>query len=549
MSVSRIAYSGGREVFEIGSPSRARLVIDRHSDALGIKLAPGWRVEGKRGRLPIDFRICPSELSLLDPVNPSLPTWHMVAGLQPRVSGDLFSKIMSCLEGLCERRPHLERETQQLDLPIDYRFLCNRLGALVDEDGSTGASSVQIMAAVLRSAAIYAAELCDPKLRRIACRFSPVMRPWLYGRLNDDRTGRLAQIAISCPGALVFAYALLEYRLTRLVGARLLADVIAGVRLNHLLRDAVSCWAFLAEGWEHEEGARFSSIWERMVNAGSSERLCVEEKQRLLVRRAGPRTSPSDVLTPPPLAFAPEDIPLAVFENARWFRVMSCPDLVSPYDYQDEGILADLSRFASRHSSVLHPPGQRVLYETCIGQLIHFVLMTRRRPSRNTCPHRLLAESRQWHRAIRHNEFPVVRDGKVDLGSSVVTLETPLPVPPGGVWSNDRVSVRPIETVGGLIEEGKRMQHCVGALAAAALAGDCFFYAIEVDGRPITVEIKRLSGGRLCIAEVSGFKNQKVWSDERLAMIPWLESIGFEFKIDGCEFNANNMRLMRLQRR
>jgi hypothetical protein len=67
---------------------------------------------------------------------------------------------------------------------------------------------VRQVRATIREAACAAAALLDQGARKIALRFPAHMRMWLCRRLVADTSGRLAQLAQACPGALIFAYAL-----------------------------------------------------------------------------------------------------------------------------------------------------------------------------------------------------------------------------------------------------------------------------------------------------------------------------------------------------
>jgi hypothetical protein len=321
---------------------------------------------------------------------------------------------------------------------------------------------------------------------------------------------------------MVFAFALQEHDATRTVGTRLLEGATAGLRLNRLLTEAVSNWSAAASDWDFEQEPLLARPWLRILAAESEERRRIEADQRLLIRRAGPRTSPTYVLLPPPLAFAPEDIPTAVFENARWFRVMKARiDLCSPREYQDETLLRELAHFASRQFRVIHPPRRKAEMGKRMGQVIDYVLASGRHTSRKTCPTRLLAECKQWHRTVYENlelcNIP---------SAGPITSETEFPDSPTDSWSNDRVAVARIRTVGELIREGKKMRSCVGTRAKAALQGRCSIYSVDVDGKPITVELTHMPNGHSYVSEMAGVANRTVDQGELVAMQPWLSAIG-----------------------
>jgi hypothetical protein len=99
--------------------------------------------------------------------------------------------------------------------------------------------------ATLASVARDAAAACEPAARAIVMRFQPHLRFWLYRHLVADPSGRLAQLASVCPGALIFSFALERsgYADQKAAGARLLGAVIAGQRLARVLSEAVGAWA------------------------------------------------------------------------------------------------------------------------------------------------------------------------------------------------------------------------------------------------------------------------------------------------------------------
>lgn len=509
-------YPGGREVIDVGRHSRANIVIDREPRAVGIRVVFSNLPTLRSPCTGIKLRVCPDSPALLEVAGVPSPKWHMAAGLLPiRRSHDMFSLVMSVIYDQIVRDA-FPPDALQPELPLCYQNPGRNPDFFDSELSSSIVSSMRIVAGALRDAAIYATRLCDPNLLRVVRRFPPCMRVWLYRTLEGDSSRRLAQLATSCPGALIFAFALQEHDPTRVVGSQLLDSAIQGLRLNRLLTEAVANWAAAATDWDFEEEPQLARPWLRILEAGGLERRRLETDQRLLIRRAGPRVSPTYVLLPPPLAFAAEDIPVPVFANARWFRTLKTRiDLVSPHPDQAETLLRELAQFASRHSRVLHPPRRKAGMRRRMGQLIDYVLASGRHTSRKTCPQRLLAECKEWHRTVFENL------DLCDLSrAGPVTPETEFPDSVSDSWSSDRVVVARIRTVGDLIREGRSMRSCVGTRARTALQGRCAFYSVEVDGKPITVELTRLPNGRSYVSEMAGFANREVQAEELAAMKP-----------------------------
>jgi len=88
----------------------------------------------------------------------------------------------------------------------------------------------------------------------------------------------------------------------------------------------------------------------------------------------------------------------------------------------------------------------------------------------------LAARAIRWHRTDRTRVL--LGFGVADRTAAVPTL--PLPEIEG---------VRPLATVGDIVDEGERMHHCVAGRVAAALNGRAFLFHVERDGEHATVEI------------------------------------------------------------
>jgi hypothetical protein len=137
-----------------------------------------------------------------------------------------------------------------------------------------------------------AADLCDPAARSIALRFPFHLRFWVYARVVEDPSGRIAQLATTCPGALSFAYGL-EHAEPKTIGSpagagmRLLADVVRGRKLDPILREAIAAWEQSAK--ELTTGTEQpNAIWVRVANMSGVLREKLLLQQRFLIRHAGP---------------------------------------------------------------------------------------------------------------------------------------------------------------------------------------------------------------------------------------------------------------------
>jgi hypothetical protein len=107
----------------------------------------------------------------------------------------------------------------------------------------------------LHELAVHAARACDPRARALAMRFAPHLRFRVYERLLRDPTGRIAQLAVACPGTVIFALALVErWGTPGLVEAaeRIFDRVIAGHWLDAILDEAIDTWAAMAPDAESD---------------------------------------------------------------------------------------------------------------------------------------------------------------------------------------------------------------------------------------------------------------------------------------------------------
>ena len=375
---------------------------------------------------------------------------------------------------------------------------------------------VRQVRATIREAACAAAALLDRGARKIVLRFPAHMRMWLCRQLAADTSGRLAQLAQACPGALIFAYALakLGHRVgVGAAGSKLLRDAIAGRGLNELLDDAVAAWAAGAERLAQNQRAPGERhlIWQRVAGARGGERQALLRAQRLLIRRAGAGVPSRTLWLPPPLAFAPEDIPARKLENARWFRVMKCfpPLLVS-----HEGLLLEYGRniclFLSRHALLLHKREDLGHSDhSRISSLLDYVRAINDWPRRSSSATRLFEAAETWHRQIE--QVQLMADAGRMVGQSLVGADgktLPLPEPPCPGWRSGDDHIVPLHTAEEVLAEGAHMHNCVASHIPQVLANTAALYHGEIAGKPLTIQIApAISGYR--VVEAKTFANDE----------------------------------------
>ena len=371
----------------------------------------------------------------------------------------------------------------------------------------------------------------------------------MYREVTGDATGRVAELARVCPGALVFAAGLESCRgIARAASCALVHEVISGRPLARVLGDAVQ--QFLIHEAVLEEERRAQVAPNLAVLDGPQEALTRwVERMRLLVRRAGPRVSPLDLCAPPPQLFAPEDIPVEVRANARWYAAMR---------FAGHVIEADLPvgswSFLSRNALLLHdvalaraeePWFARVAGEgLMLGRsLFGYARTTGQWPVRHANARALLTSADSWWLLQESRTGLAQRLGevleqlrKLDLGEveAIVPLnEDPILDPVAGVVfpvfepptpDVAGVELRPITTALELAAEGRRMCNCVASLCGELARSGHWIFSGRILSEPVTVQISRI-GGRYALEEARGYMNRKLSRTEWTLLRRWVGSL------------------------
>jgi hypothetical protein len=485
------------DVVELGDHSRAQVRVWRSADRLVVEVAREGRVRAHR-RVLLRFRDEP----MIEGVSSWWDRWTMVAGLPPvrAARRDPFQLLVRdaaelVLRGLPEGRPPRERD----------RASARRLLVRTRK--------------VFRDLAVASALACDSSARAIALRFSPCMRWWVYRQVVGDDSCRIGQLACTCPGALVFAFALREH--AGFVGAAegILIDARRGTPLPRLLGAAVDRWRGHAPSFVAERGPSSGAAWLRFFSAEGPEldRLCAQ--QRLLVRRAGARVAPSFLLTPPPLAFAPEDIPSGARRNARWYRAMKgSVATLAGSDGSDSASRVGAVALVSRWAGEI--PGNHLRPSPAfVRMLVEYCAATRRVPSRETDATRLVTAARQWAGTVgdiaREQGLPRV------LPASVLEIE--IPDVEHFSWSAAGVVVVPLRTVREILAEADTMHHCVASCVGTALARECVLLHATVGEEEITLQVQHRAG-MLVLAQAAGLANARVSIAGWRGLEAWMQS-------------------------
>ena len=355
----------------------------------------------------------------------------------------------------------------------------------------------------VRALARLAAERCEPRVRAVARRFTPRDRLRVYGAIVADVSGRVAELASTSPGALLFALAI--ERRDRTTGQdaarRFLDEVVAGRKFKRALDEIVAAWAesTTALAWLSPEARQ------RVVN-----------NQRSLVRRAGPRVRSVLLDSPPPLAFAPEDIPRSIGANAIWYGIVKSfrPLLAGSKVHGDSQHIA-LSRFVSANALTLQrmaprDSGPSSAIEAIATWAITNAVTIARRSSVNA----LLTRCDEWlYETYTRERTAFARS----FG------EASLAPPPFADVSTETFGIRALMTAGDLCREADEMDNCVATLIDAALCGEMAIYSANVDGRRLTVAVAR-EDGAWRLGEIEARSNAPATDRERDVVLVWLEA-------------------------
>lgn len=353
--------------------------------------------------------------------------------------------------------------------------------------------------AMCRSAAVRAADLCDPGARAIAMKFLPHARWYVYRAVVRDRSGRVAQLAQCCPGAVMFAYALHEHGVDAGDGPAdqsLLADAVAGRSLRRVLDRAVDAWLFALEtrcALPRPHDLVWAGIRGGAVDVAEAARL-----QRLLVRRACTRVPTTVLWLPPPAGIAPDDMPRGVRPRASWYRAVKAAAVLGALRELTPGDQARLASFASVHGATLHERGRRrrSSVTALLGQILDAFLPDRAVPCRGSSLERVLAETAAWHR-----QQADTCDGLHD--------DTPLPITALPSWRDDDFEAHAIGSIAELVREGRAMRNCVASRLSEALTGNAVYYHAVHGRERATLEVS-YAGDAWTLTEAAGFANAEL---------------------------------------
>lgn len=361
-------------------------------------------------------------------------------------------------------------------------------------ESNAGGEDIAVVRSALREVQRHLRNRLVPSACRAASLFpaDSSLRWDIYRFSAHDPTGRIAQLAATCPAALLRAWGL-SY-CGEALPAALHSLFVSGVRLRTVVDTLVDAWG--------------------KANGVGPDAL---RNQATRVLRAGPRVPLEVIWSPENGPGTVEDIPKDPMDNARWYLVFHEAERMSRHlnaGRQREGYLA----FVSRHALGLYdaaetrqPGGGICGLRNLLEALNDYLRFTSRCPGRATNPLRLIEECEEWHRRGVYIGQNISPEQVLDAGSTKGF----------SVWETSLGKIRFIETVKDLFQESVTMHHCVASYAQMAVNGKVQLFHGDIDGETVTIEISCRSGC-LQLGQVKGVANQEPGFRVRNAISHWL---------------------------
>ena len=118
--------------------------------------------------------------------------------------------------------------------------------------------------------------------------------------------------------------------------------------------------------------------------------------------------------------------------------------------------------------------------------------------------------SDDWHEAVANHQADHI---------------TPFPEPWAGPADIDGYQITPIVNGAELYREGKRMRHCVGSHENEAFWGNCYFYHVEKEGKPIATAQLLREGTKPKLGQVRGACNAIVDKKIMQVLRKWVRQV------------------------
>jgi hypothetical protein len=304
--------------------------------------------------------------------------------------------------------------------------------------------------------------------------FHPVERLALLPVLLGDESGRLSQMAVTCPAVLSLGA---HGRARSAIGAVLQGEALTDV-IDLAVRDFFDC-----------DPTRLHRDW---------------------VRHA-PASTGSGPLRWMPRRFVPSDVPDELEERKRWYELMSTLAHTLAATRATEALSEALLEFVSRHAAVLFAASTRARFEW-LRAAITCCEAHGLRPSRRADPVRFAARVGAFLEELGAVSLPGQRRHRFP--------DPPIPAVRGRVLRGTSLG----DAVA-LAREGHEMHHCVARYAPEAAAGKLAFYALSYRDERLTLSLER-SGGGWVAGELHGRSNAPASPAAERAVRTWLARHG-----------------------
>ena len=316
-----------------------------------------------------------------------------------------------------------------------------------------------------------ALDFSTPAPRDLALALYPRLRFNAYQLLNDDSSGRLAQLRGACPGAFVLLAALRRRAKHAEAAARFHREIIAGRKLNQALREVLGSIAPV--------DGKALETW------------------LAVIRRAPITVSATGVAEPAPRGVAVDDIPVHPASRRCWFEVVTCLSLALS-SRPAHPAHPSIAEFVSRHASLVRR--WLVLRHRESSEFIAFVEKSGRVVGRGVDPVAVLRDFADYSGPTE--PFPAAPVAPLDAGDAKLEHIA------------DRRS---------LVRHARAFHNCARRYSSCLVRGDTALYVGNLTGRRVMIELTR-DKDAWCCRQVRGFAD-RLPTQKELAMVrQWMRT-------------------------
>jgi len=361
------------------------------------------------------------------------------------------------------------------DLEIDW--LCVRrtkpdaFSAFADTVAGRRGHPRLLLEPLVRCARVWLLRALPAQARALARTFDRAARAIVAARTALDTTGRVAQLARTCPG--VFSYAMAARAFEQLDDA--CGRAIAGARLRQVLDVLLDSSPVAAPAGWRARHARF-------------------------LRRALPSVEPRSLVAPFAAGLALDDVPREPAANRAWFRAAAV--LSHLVTLEERADAAHLAAFVSARGAELGSMEWGDLH-SFLRRLAMRRTHLGRSPSRHTSVESALGLVRPWTASVTDHHPP--------------DLDAP---------TDPRLTVRRLRSADELAAEGVSMRHCVANLVPEVERDALIVLSILFGQERLTATVMAMPGRRFFVDQLRGVGNALPTEEAWCAVGDWLEGAG-----------------------